>query len=302
MNPLDLRGPEFLGFYIAWGVGVLVLGMLAREVLRRWIYPGEAATQWLPGRYPKEGDAYGIALLRSGHQDVVRTILARLSAADLIAVEGHELRRVESDAVAGRLPDIERRAWEKASGDTEECFLEIEDATAPAMEELGAKLRNDHLLRTPAETAPLWALFGVMLLAGPGMGVAKILVAIGRGRANIGFLILLSVIFVVLTWLLFRPTRQTRAGRDYLDWLKESHRGLLQLVLSGRRASAGEIGLVTAIFGLGAVAGLDRMAALRMALRPKSSSGDAASSTSSCGSGCGGGSCGGGGCGGCGGD
>jgi hypothetical protein len=165
----------------------------------------------------------------------------------------------------------------------------------------------------------------VTWLAVVGLGLAKLAVAISRGRLNVGFLILLLIGFWILIVRLLRPPQQTSAGQQYLAWLQESHRGLVRMLESGRRDSAGELALAAGIYGLTAVPGLT---ALGTAFQPvpverrkddgSSSSGSGCGSGSSSdlgssdsggsdsggsdsgGSSCGGG-CGGGGCGGCGG-
>ena len=68
-NPLDLRGPEFLAFYLAWGLAVFIwLGFSVRAGTGPTRLP--SGHVWRPGIYPAEGDAYTIALLRGGPEEV----------------------------------------------------------------------------------------------------------------------------------------------------------------------------------------------------------------------------------------
>lgn len=79
------------------------------------------------------------------------------------------------------------------------------------------------MLRTEDERRPFWALAVVALVAICGMGVGKLMVALERGRTNVGFLIGLTAIGGVLAIGLLKPPQATRAGAEYLKWLREAH-------------------------------------------------------------------------------
>lgn len=311
MNPLDLTGPEFLRFYIPYGLCVVALARLVRALLDRTAGPQPSA-RWLPGAYPREGDAYAIAFLRGGRWQMVETVLARLVSTGLVHVESRLVRAVpERKEEIAQLEPIEREAWSAlASGvplSATEAKLFLESSLDARLQEVEAGLAREGLLPVRERPASYRVLTVVTWLAVGGLGLAKLGAAILRGKWNVGFLILLLIGFTVLILVLLRPPRQTYAARKYLDWLQESHRGLVRMLESGRRDSAGEMALAAGIYGLAAVPGLTPLALASHlpAERPKESS---SSSVSGCGgSGCGsggsscGGGCGGGGCGGCGG-
>jgi uncharacterized protein (TIGR04222 family) len=309
MNVLELTGPEFLRFYIPYGLCVAALTWLVRALLDR--VSGAPSMRWSPGVFPREGDAYAIAFLRGGRQEAVRTVLGRLVSAGLVNVEDHLVRALPQSAPA-HLQPIEAAALGAFKpeeplrvGKAERRLL---DALDGQLHQIETDLTREGLLPDPERKTTFRALLVVAWLAVVGLGLVKLAVAISRGRSNIGFLILLLIGFWILIVRLLRTPRQTKAARQYLDWLQESHRGLVRMLASGRRDNAGEMALAAGIYGLAAVPGLT---ALGMAFQPapaeRRKEDGSSSSSGGCGSGCGGGGsscgsgCGGGGCGGCGG-
>jgi uncharacterized protein (TIGR04222 family) len=316
MNPLDLTGPEFLRFYIPYGLGVVALAWLVRALLGR-ASGALPSARWSPGAYPREGDAYAIAFLRGGRQEAVRTVLGRLVSAGLVQVESRLVWVLpEPGEGSPQLQPIERTAWSALQGEVPLTAMEAEQRIQgalldPHLRDIEAELEREGLLPGPERKTPFRALAVVTWLAVVGLGLAKLGVAIARGRSNILFLILLLIIFWLLIARLLRTPRQTKAARQYLDWLQESHRGLVQMLGSGRRDSAGEMALAAGIYGLTEVPGLTPLGqAFQPVPAQRRNDSGSSSSSSGCGSGssdsggggssCGGG-CGGGGCGGCGG-
>jgi uncharacterized protein (TIGR04222 family) len=307
MNPLDLTGPEFLGFYLPYGVCVLALACLVRALLHRSMgAPPDA--RWTPGIYPREGDAYAIASLRGGSQEAVRTLLGRLLEADLLAVREGQIHALGSpQSGVAQLQPIEQAAWRAFTPSVSYRPLEAEQrvlqATAPQLQVVDDELARQGLTLTDKRKSTFRILLAVTALAVLGLGAAKLLVAFARGKSNVGFLILLLVGFGFSIARVLKVPRLTRTGQQYLSWLQESHRGLHQMILSGRRSGAGEMVLAAGIYGLAAVPLLTDLGTALQPPRPvQDSSGSSCGGGSSCSSGssCGGG-CGGGGCGGCGG-
>lgn len=308
MNPLDLTGPEFLRFYVPYGLCVVVLAWLIRLLLDRLSGPVPSA-RWTPGTYPRESDAYAIALLRGDRQEAVRTVLGRLVSAGLVNVEDRLVRALPGAGGRAQLQPIEEKALRALkpgealrAGKAER---RIQEAIKEHLREIEDELGREGLLPQGERKTVYWVLAVATWLAVSGLGLAKIGVAISRGRLNIGFLVLILIGFNLLMTRLLLPRLRARAGQQYLDWLRESHRGLAEMIDSGRRNSDGEIVLAAGIFGLAAVPGLKP---LGYAFQPppstrRSDGSSSSSSSSGCGSGssCGGGGCGGGGCGGCGG-
>lgn len=313
MNPLDLRGPEFLRFYLLYGLGVLAMAWLIRTwLLGRKPDPGQG--HWSPGVYPREGDAYPIALLRGGPREVIHTVLGSLLSAGLITVEERTVRR-PNEAPPPRLPPIESEAFGGLA--IADCGIGIVGAEAavgaavePYVKQMEEDLRRQGLALSEAQGRSFERLRLLALAALLALGTAKILVALSRGRTNLWYLVLLMTGYTVAAYFLLRPPARTRAGDEYLSWLRESHQGLVNLLTHGRREDWSEMALVAGIYGLTilpATRPLDR--ALRSKPPAVARGSDSSTHVGGCGGGCGsggggggcgGGGCGGGGCGGCG--
>jgi len=323
INPLNLRGPEFLGFYVLWGAGVFLLARLLRAFLNR---AGEtpAGPRWSPGIYPSEVDAPAIAMLRSGPEEVARVILGKLVAEGFLVLNGSAIGLpTPPPQDRSRLAPLDEevlRAVSAAAGGAgagigaREALSRTVCDLKSRLEPIREELESAGLAPGPEQRRGYHFLGLAFLLMVTGLGAAKLLVALARGRSNIQFLLLLMAGSLALSVLLMKPPRQTGAGTRYLEWLRRSHEGLAILLSDGRRQSFGELTLVTAIFGIGY---LPMLSSLQAALVPPPrarsdgdgggffdsgcSSGGGSSSCSSCSSGCGGGGGCGGGCGGCGG-
>lgn len=317
INPLDMRGPQFLGFYVLYGLGVFLLLLLLRELWNRRPAPSALAetSRLQPGIYPAESDAYAIALLRGGTQAVARSILGRLVAEELFILEGRSLRQpAEPPRNRSRLSPLEEEAFRDLSSaipgrdaiEASAALANLETTLGPRLQPLREELEGAGLVPAAAQTSGYRALGLAALLTVSGLGLAKLLVALSRGRTNVLFLVILLGVSVLAAVMLMKPPRLTHAGKRYLSWLADSHRGLMTMLAEGRRQSFGEVALIAGIFGIET---LPALAPLGQALvpRPVPSSSPAGqsscgSSVSSCGSSsCGGGGGCGGGCGGCGG-
>jgi uncharacterized protein (TIGR04222 family) len=306
MNPLDLRGPEFLAFFIAWSLGVLAILAIVRALWQR-LAPTPGTPLWAPGIYPGERDAYAIALLRDGPAEVANALLGGLVSAGYLTVDGRHLRLAEPPpAGAPRLSPLEEEALRAVfpSGGpavtAQEAGKQARRAVERHIGEMQADLERQGL--APPESQRwvyaifLWTAFAAI----PGLGLVKLLVALARGHSNVGFLLVLMILSVLASFYLLGAPPRTMAGQRYLAWLQESHRGLVQMIGQGRQTGAGEQVLAAGIYGLDVLPGFEP---LLVALKPpQTSSASGCSAGSGCGGGssCGGGGCGGGGCGGCG--
>jgi uncharacterized protein (TIGR04222 family) len=313
MNPLDLTGPEFLRFFLPYGICVLALAWLLRAAAQYTLGPRPDA-RWTPGAYPREGDAYAIAFLRGGAPEAVRTVMARLVGAGLLNVESRLVRSLgEPDVGAVQLQPIEQTAWSALTPGVpmpaSEAEQRVRDASWEHLASIETLLTGEGLLLGYEGRRAYWFLTALAWLATAGLGLAKLAVALSRGRTNIGFLLILvaAFTFAVFRWL--SPPRQTNPARRYLDWLQESHRGLVAMLTAGQRNGAGELALATGIYGLTSIPALANLGIAFQPVQPVRRDASSSCSASSCGSSgssdsggssCGGG-CGGGGCGGCGG-
>ena len=297
-NPLDLRGPEFLSFYVPYVVCVFLLVWLARVLWHR-AYEAPASGRWSPGIYPTESDTPAIALLRGGPEEVARTLLGRLVAEGFLVIEGNSLARPrELPRDRSRLTPLEEEAIKAGLGSASaeaahQALARVTQALTPHLEPIRLELEAAGLAPGPSQRRGYRLLGLVALVMVMGLGVAKLLVAMSRGRGNVGFLILLLFFSFFISVRLMKSPFHTAAGSRYLSWLKQSHQGLMSMVIDGRRSGLGELALVAGIFGISALPSLQP---LHKAFIPPSSS-----SGGDGGSGCGGGGGCGGGCGGCGG-
>ena len=316
MNPLDMTGPEFLRFYLVYGLCGLALAGLLRILWNRGV-AANGELRWTPGYYPQNEEAYGIALLRGGRKEAVRTLLGRLLAEELVVMDQGQIRKTDkaNQSLYGLVP-LERQVLETL--DMREtpkgAEMLLEGIVAPSLDRIEEDLGRQGLVPPKTARERLQGLCALAFFAVSGLGILKLIVAVGRGKSNIGFLLILLVVYTAAVLVILLPPRRTPTGRRYLAWLQDSHKGLRDLLASGRREGAGEVALAAGIFGLGA---LPILADLNLALEPpprrKESggggesgcgSGESGGGGSSCGGGGGdggGGGCGGGGCGGCGG-
>ena len=298
MNPFDLRGPEFLLFYIL--LSGVVLAVLAS--VRRAREAGAPPMIDL-------SDPYLIAYLRGGAKEASALAMATLIDRGLLRVLG---TTVSADKSVGM--DMVRRPIERdilgsffAQGEPRETLRDAEALFSAAcepyqqhLEQLGvlpnADLRQHRLYLFLGAAAALVAVSGT-----------KILIALSRGRTNVEFLIILTVLAVVLARRIANPFR-TRLGDQLFANLGSLYGSLKDRAESIQPGGAtNELAWLGAVFGLAAIPltlfpHRDLLRSARAAAGGQSGDGSFWSScASSCGGGCGGGGCGGG-CGGCGGD
>jgi uncharacterized membrane protein YgcG len=127
--------------------------------------------------------------------------------------------------------------------------------------------------------------------------LTKLALAYARGRSNVGFLIILTLISTVIAVKVARP-RLTGRGSAMVASLRTLFQSLKQRASTLMPGSApNELLLLSAVYGVGALP-TDSFPFIKK-LYPQASASSSSSCGSSCGSGCGGGGCGGG-CGGCG--
>ena len=299
-NPFDLRGPEFLLFYLLLGVAVTTVVML----LRHRGEPQQAGTAPLT-------DYLKIAYLRGGSVEAIRVAsLALMDRGLLELADAHHIKTAVESLPAGLQPTEERlleacRQPVRASSLLDDTALQIAATVECEPQLVRAGLLPDDRLKR------VWTGLRTMALLFLGSVAAlKIVIALSRGRTNVVFLIVLSAAFGAIIYLVTNPSR-TAAGDAMLADLRTLF-AALKTRAGFRRYAAGtgghELALLAAVFGatsLPAVAGPMQTLFRKPEPRSRSSCGSScgSSSGSSCGSSggssCGGGGCGGG-CGGCG--
>lgn len=288
INPLDLAGPQFLAFYTITSGCVLLLLWIVRS-------SGES------GHTPRvdTSDPYLIAYLRGGKHEALRVATVGLIDRGLLSVDegtGMVASRVKPDAV--RRP-IEQALVEHFEGGHLAPTVFGNPGLAKACEEYERKLSTLGLVPSSGRKAARRTLLLVALAVLIGLSVAKLVVALSRGRTNVMFLIVLTIVATVIAVKVATP-RRTARGDAVLADLRRLFKRLRARASSLRSGGAdADAALLAAVFGLAALP--SGAFGWTRTLYPKASSSSGSSDCgSSCGSSCGGGGDGGG-CGGCGG-
>lgn len=296
MSPFDLRGPEFLFFYCV--LGAIVLAALV--VWRRFTEPSGTIKADL-------SDPYLIACLRGGKNELLRVATISLINRGLLKVTGSSIS-VSSSHVADSVRNpLERELLLHFKGLKEASSVFSELQFTFSSEEYEHSLENLGLLPNQEVRVNRWRILGLALLVLWGVALVKIVVAISRGHTNLGFLILLAIMFGFVAFRLARP-RLTLRGKAMLSDLRFLFSGLRSR--SSATFTSNDVALLAAVFGAAAIPLMVFPHA--RTLYPKAVAAGQGGSSSSCGAvscgssggdgggGCGGGGCGGG-CGGCGG-
>lgn len=290
MNPFDLRGPQFLVFYVFLiAATLIVLGVLRR---RRDL-------ELSSGSGARLHDPYAIAYLRGGTGELLRVAVVSLVDRTLLSVGHDRLTRTPIGRDAQVRKRIEQELLDFCATPREPSELFEGKALEGAALEYDYELSQLGLVPDDAIEAARRRLFlgaaAVLLF----FSLTKIVVAFLRGRMNVGFLILLTLGALWLAYKVAFP-HQTSRGKQYLAELRNLFQSLRARVRHIRPGgSSADLALAVAVFGISVVPEWGFSWVPR--LFPKAGSSSSGSCGASCGSsGCGGGGCGGG-CGGCGG-
>jgi uncharacterized protein (TIGR04222 family) len=303
MNPLELRGPEFLLLYVGLAVAAIPAGYLLRRVAEGFGISDAVISSPL--------SAHDVAYLRGGVGAVAEATLAQLLRRGTIAVDDTGERLVLASPAGGRVSTTPLESEFLASLDAEASLPAsvMRDRLEAIATRLAAHLERQGLAFSEAHQQSLGLVFCLPMLAVLALGIAKIGVGLSRGRP-VGILVFFCIATAMAAVALSRQrSLVTAAGRAALRRARVQNEALRETA-SRRPAnlSPDDVAMAAALFGLGAVAD-PSMLALHRQLQPPprqvsgtssgcgSGSSCGSSSGSSCGSGCGGG----GGCGGCGG-
>ncbi|TAN40544.1 MAG: TIGR04222 domain-containing membrane protein [Nitrospirae bacterium] len=290
-NPFDLRGPQFLLFYFVFGVAVnLVLRIL---ILR-------SEKQDPPARWDYT-DPYKIAYLRGGISEALRVAIFSLIDRGLLMADG-DLIVAKPRASAFAQRPIEKAVLDffDGPGRARDVFADLSSQFAG--ENYRQVLIAEGLVAGPEtygrRLPPALIALGLII----GVAAIKIVVALMRGRHNLGLLFILAAVFAFWAFATWRRQR-TGAGDEIIHQMTLRFRSLKLRAGSLRPGGmTNEAAFLAAVFGLAALS--EDYFPFVKALFPKTSSRNADTGgcgSSGCGSsGCGGGGCGGGGCGGCG--
>ncbi len=276
--PFNLSGPHFLGFFIAFGLCVVLIPLSRRR----------ASPSHDDSPLPRLTDPMEIATLRAGYEEAARLALIVLSDRGLIKQEGKILRGLPGGAESIREP-LELAVFQYIQSSLPPDKL-LEDG---AVRNLGQKLESSleqRGLRVPAVRRAQD--FCLSLAA---LGVVAGL-RIWMSGPPFAFLLIECAAFAALAdWV--RRQGPSARGVRLLSQLRALFLRLKARANRIKRGEGQEVALLAAVFGFGALPFSVR--SMLAVLRPKSSrsadggSGGSCGSSSSCGSGCGGG-CGGG--------
>lgn len=296
--PFNLRGPEFLGIYLA-----IVAVMVAVAFFLRRQLAGPAEIIETDSLSP-----YAVAYLSGGPNRVFVAGLAAVAQRGLVVVSENSLRRTEVPQ-PDNLPLVERAICSGA-GPIGSQLSNVRAATGGAIDAVEAELAEKGLLATgpgfmSARLVPA-GVVGIALL----IGGQKVWIGLERGRPVTFLVILLVLTLGIAIAFACRPPRLSGRGREALRRLKAKHDNpsLRCEPLPPHASPEGAlwVPLAVGLFGASVLHGTELESVSKYALRRGQGSGtdtwfggESSSSDSSCGDG---GDGGGGGCGGCSGD
>jgi uncharacterized protein (TIGR04222 family) len=284
MWPFDMRGPDFLVFYL-----IICAIVITAEALLR--HSGESSDM------PKVNlsDPYLIAFLRGGKNETLRVVTMALVDRGVLVADGTKITAAEG-AWGKTQSELERKIIRHFTPTAEASSLFKTKETDPEMWQYEQQLTQLKLLPDveikQARSLRMW----IALLIGLGLAITKIVVALNTGHSNIEFLCILAVIFAIVVVKVSRP-RLTKAGEQMIGDLRTMFDGLKTRASQYQGgASPTEFALMAAVFGMAMVPDAKKL----FPQAGSSSCGSSCGSSSGDGGGDGGGGDGGG-CGGCGG-
>jgi uncharacterized protein (TIGR04222 family) len=242
LNPLDISGPDFLGFYI-W-LNCIVVGMAL--MLRRMLQPRQPSAMSL-----SELDLYETAYLSGGTDRVVQVAITQLAAQDCV-----ELKTTGTIALKNELPHpthaIER-AVARAIGKTGNLGS-IKRHVESSMPPLRDRLIQANLIVPASQTQKIQRYPALLMGASLGLGLIRLVVGIAHQRP-VGYLIILCAIVALIAaaFATLQPRRMTAAGDRLLQQLRQGVNSSLsdlpvpELVMAV--ALVGSAGLVNTSYG-----------------------------------------------------
>ena len=293
MNPFDYSGPLFLLFYVA----LIALTLFAIKRLRT-----RQELRDVPYSDAPWNDPYRIAFLRGGKNELLRVAVVSLVDRGLLSVQNDKVQTTILGRETQARKRIEREILEYCRNTREPKELFSAHHFNGAEAEYESELVRMQLMPDDATKRRRRALAlgasGVLLF----FSLTKIIVALSRGRTNIAFLMVLTIVGLVLVVKATAP-RLTARGEVLLENVRNLFASLKVRAPQIRPGGAStELVMLAAVFGL---LELPRenfkwtQQLFQRSTAETSATSTCGSSSGSCGSSCGGGGCGGG-CGGCG--
>ncbi|MBW4565143.1 MAG: TIGR04222 domain-containing membrane protein [Mojavia pulchra JT2-VF2] len=215
-NPIaDMYGPDFLLLYGS----VILIALLVCG----WLVQDPTKNQPLP-LIPSEPDPYEIAYLRSGALEVVKVAILNLIQRGYLQITEQFLSLTPKYDDLSELQPLEHQVFSSYSSSPAVKSLDlITEKVQPYCNIYEEQLQNEQLLY-----AQKWQKSNITvgLIAATiifSLGGYKFLIALGKGRHNVGFLIgmgVLSIIFIL--WFVSKRSRLSLRGQAYLQQLQQT--------------------------------------------------------------------------------
>lgn len=291
MNPFDLRGPEFLAFYFAFSLVVI----LTIVILRRVAESGDTPKIELD-------DPYLIAYLRGGESEALRVAVISLVDRGLLLMNDQIIRRADHVTENTAKNQIEYEVLNRLGAPTKATSVLKDERLKAAFQPYRDKLERAGLVPDAATRAARLKRLLLALLALGVVGGIKIQIGLSLERP-IGFLVFMMIVAMIVAFVSSFP-RLTARGKATLEDITNLYSELKTRANSFSPGSAtAELAMLVAVFGVEALAATSSGYARSLFPQAGGSHGGSSCSSfdsSSCGSSDGGSGCGGGGCGGCG--
>jgi uncharacterized protein (TIGR04222 family) len=298
-NPLDMKGPEFLGLYLVLAVIALIFAAIVRQMFRP---SGDIEELSKRG----ELDPYEVACLAGKPVRAVQAAIAAMVQAGTLTLSerpsgfwgglfsSRQTYVGPGEPHVDSAPRLEQEIF-RAVAHSELSVPDLTKEMLPLAQELEEQLIKQGLV-AQREWLPLGNLVSAAIMASPlCLGVLKIMVGLSREKP-VGILIALCIFTAIgAAMFLFAQSYRTRLGDKWLSKLQHEYDSMR--TMAGKADSglaAQDMALAVGLFGVAALA----TGPLDLLYRAVPSAHGSNWSGGGCGTGCGGGGCGGGGCGG----
>ena len=289
MFPFNLKGPEFLVFFLLLAI---ILGVLARTLRREWdpIRLKEGAVQ----------DPFLLAFLCGGRRHLLRVAVLLLIDRQKLQVNNNLLRTVSGDSCEETELPLNQAILEcnLIAGSASRLFENSK--VLKCADEIEKQLMALQLLPDQELRGRRFNLFFGLAFTMLSISLIKIVVALNQGHKNIIILVILSVIIPIIFYKICCPFH-TEAGSKAVAHAKKLFVGLYARRKSlALHSPTQDLVILASVYSISSLPD----AVVKIMKDIKLCSNQSQGSSGSCGSGsCGGGGCGGGGggCGGCGG-
>lgn len=289
-NPLaNMQGPTFLVFYaVAIATAIFVYWLIKNNL--------DLTSKCPLPPIPHNPDAYEIAYLRGGENEVARAVIFSLMQKGLIemskAGREHNFQQTKNQSDGNLLPiESSTLNWFRLTRTTREVFAEhgLKLILQPFCTQYDANMKRQNLLTDSATRNRIWQTAIPFALAILGFGGYKLAAAISHGRSNIGLLFVFGIIGTVILIFVAKSPRISKLGKSYLARLQTVFGSVTKSVANQTTVANTAFNaidpllLTVGVFGVGALAGT--------AYGEYEKAFHRASSSSSCGNGCGSLSC-----------